>query len=132
MEVAALRDQMDKAKVDSIAALRISRPFFDECGVFYGDGFHDCLKQVTAVYLNLDLSQIAIDDTVPPTLGGPDAVSDEVDDSTHTVEDEVGELETGTVDQPAKEKTPYNLVSPLDLFALEASSTKDQSSSKAS
>lgn len=90
------------------------------------------MKQVTAVYLNLDLSQIAIDDTVPPTLGGPDAVSDEVDDSTHTVEDEVGELETGTVDQPAKEKTPDNLVSPLDLFALEASSTKDQSSSKAS
>ena len=32
------------------------RPFYDELGGLYGDGFEDGLKQVSALYLNLDLS----------------------------------------------------------------------------
>ena len=44
MELAALCKQMDKAKADAVAAFQISQPFFDECNVFYGEGFDDCLK----------------------------------------------------------------------------------------
>ena len=33
-----------------------SRPFYDELGGLYGDGFEDGLKQVSALYPNLDLS----------------------------------------------------------------------------
>ena len=32
------------------------RPFYDELGGLYGDGFEDGLKQVSAFYPNLDLS----------------------------------------------------------------------------
>lgn len=84
-----------------MAAFRTSQLFFDECCIFYGDGFNNCLKQVAAIYPNpdLNLSQITIDNTVPSTPGDPDAVIDEADDSIHTVEDEVREPEARTVDK---------------------------------
>ena len=84
-ELAALCEQMDMAKVNAMAAFRVSQPFLDECGVFYGDKFEDYLKQFEAVYPNLDLSQIVIDDIVSPTLGGNDVVSDKINKSAHTV-----------------------------------------------
>ena len=48
-ESTTLRDQMDKAKVDIVATFRTSQPFFNECGIFYGKGFDDHLKQVAIV-----------------------------------------------------------------------------------
>ncbi|KAM3747369.1 hypothetical protein ACB098_05G029900 [Castanea mollissima] len=75
----------------------IFSPFFDVCHCFYGDGFEDFLKQVGAVHPNLDLSKIVIDDTVPPTLGGDDTVSDETDESAYTVEQEVRDTDAELV-----------------------------------
>lgn len=66
-ELAALHEQMDKAKANTMAVFQISQPFFDECEVYYGDRFDDYLKQVVAIYLDLDLPQVSIDDTVPLT-----------------------------------------------------------------
>ena len=77
-ELVALCKQMDKAKVNAMAAVQVSQPFFDECGIFYGDKFE-------AIYPDLGLSQIVIDDTILPTLGGNNAVSDEIDKFSHTV-----------------------------------------------
>jgi len=77
---------MEKARAYAVAEFHISQPFFNVCGIYYDDGFEDCLKQVKAVHPNLDLSQIAIDDTVPPTPGGKDTVNDETVDSIDTVE----------------------------------------------
>ena len=102
-ELATLYEQMDKAKADAMSAFRISQPFFDEYGIFYGDGFDDYLKQVAAVYLDLDLSQVVIEDTVSPTLGGVDAISKETDDSAHTVEEEVKDTNAEVIVQPAPE-----------------------------
>nr|POE80585.1 hypothetical protein CFP56_14993 [Quercus suber] len=68
MEQMAFCKHMDKAKADTVVEFRVSQPFFDACGTYYGDGFDECLKQVEAAYLDLDLSQIIIDDTVLPTL----------------------------------------------------------------
>lgn len=44
-----------------------------------------CLKQVGDIYPNLDLSQIVIDDTVPPTPRGDNAASNKTVNSVHTV-----------------------------------------------
>ena len=87
IELAALREQIKKAKVDVVAAFRTSQPYFDECGIYYGNGFDDCLKQVATFYLDLDLSQVVIDDTISLTHEGTDTVSNEIDDSVHTVEE---------------------------------------------
>ena len=43
-ELAALCKQMDKAKADAVVAFQISQPFFDECSVFYDEGFDNYLK----------------------------------------------------------------------------------------
>ena len=43
-KLAAFCKQMDKAKANIVAAFQISQPFFDECSVFYGEGFDDYLK----------------------------------------------------------------------------------------
>lgn len=64
-ELAALHEQMEKAKADAVAEFWTSQPYFDACGVYYGDSLDDCLKQVSFVYLNLDLSKVTIDDTIP-------------------------------------------------------------------
>nr|POE78252.1 hypothetical protein CFP56_62647 [Quercus suber] len=123
-ELATLREQMDKAKVDLVAAFRISQPFFEKCGIFYGDGFDDYLKQVTTVYPDLDLSQVVIEDTISLTLGGVDAISEETDDSAHTVEEEVKDTEAEVIVQPA----PEGLVALVVLFVVDGISTADGSS----
>ena len=71
------------------------------CGIYYGDEFDDCLKQVVATFSNLDLSQITIDDTVPLTPKGDDAVSKEVGDSIHTIEQGVKDTNVETIVQSA-------------------------------
>jgi len=91
MELAALREQMKPAKADAMVGLRISQPYYDECGGFYGDGFDDCLKQVATLYPHLDLSYMVIDDTVSPTPRGANVVMNEADSTIHIVEEEVKE-----------------------------------------
>lgn len=44
---------------------------------------------MVAVYPDLDLSWVVIDDTFPPTPRGVDAASDETNDFIYTVEEEV-------------------------------------------
>ena len=55
--------------------------------MYYGDRFEDCLKHVGAVYLNLDLSKVSMDDLMLTTPAFGDTVSEETDDSTHTEKD---------------------------------------------
>ena len=53
-----------------------------------------------AAYTDLDLSQIIIDNIVLPTPGGVDTVSEETDDSIHTVEQGAKDADAKTVIQP--------------------------------
>ena len=53
---------------------------------------------MAAVYPNLDLSQVVIDDIVPPIHCGADVVINEADDSIHSIEEEVKELDAEAVD----------------------------------
>ena len=69
MERTTFREHIDKAKADTMAEFRVSQPFFDVCGAYYGDRFDECLKQVEATYSDLNLSQIIIDNTILPTPG---------------------------------------------------------------
>lgn len=69
-----------------MAKFRASQPFIDACGVYYGDKFENCLKQVGSVYPNLDLSKTSLDDPVPTTPRSGDTVNEESSDSTHTEE----------------------------------------------
>ena len=69
-----------------------SQPFYDKLGGLYDDGFEDCLKQITAFYPDLDLSQVMIDDTVLPTPNSVNTVLNEADGVIHLVEGEVKEL----------------------------------------
>jgi len=56
MERTTFREHIDKAKVDTVVEFRVSQPFFDACGTYYGDEFDECLKQVEVAYPDLDLS----------------------------------------------------------------------------
>lgn len=77
---------MDKAKVDVVAEFQVFQPFFNACGTYYSDGFDDCLKQVGVAYPDLNLFQIVIDDTILLTFEEDVFVSNEPDNSIHTVE----------------------------------------------
>ena len=61
------------------------------------------LKQFRVVYPDLDLSQIIIDDTIPPTPEGNDTVNDETDDSVHTVSQEAKDTNVKASIQPTPE-----------------------------
>lgn len=122
-KLATLREEMEKAKVDVVAAFYTSQLCFDECGIYYGDRFDDCLKQRMAIYFDLDLSQVAIDETVWLTLGGIDAVSDETNDSVHTIEEQVKDLDAEVVIQPTSEGPTASVIP----FAANGLSTMDSS-----
>ena len=83
----AICRQIEMARVDAIAEFKASQPFIDACAVYYGDRFEDCLKHVGAVYPNLNLSKVTMDDLMPITPAFGDTVSEETDDSTHTEQD---------------------------------------------
>lgn len=70
-ELAALYEQVGKAKVDAVEEYKYSQPYFDELGGQYGEGFEDFCKQVVAFLLGLDFSQIQINTRVPMTPSGP-------------------------------------------------------------
>nr|POE98663.1 hypothetical protein CFP56_67953 [Quercus suber]POF05624.1 hypothetical protein CFP56_28867 [Quercus suber] len=88
-ELAALRDQIVKAKVDVVAEFRI-----------------------------------IIDDTVPPTPGGDDAISDETIDSVYTVEQEVKDTVSLDVAQPTPKGLDAAMVSSvMDPTTVDGPST---------
>ena len=90
------------------------------CGIYYDDEFEDCLKQVRAIYPNLDLSQIIIDDTVPATPEGDDTVSEETDDSIHTISQKVKDTDAKVAVQPAPEGPKAPMVpSAVDLMTVD-------------
>nr|POE50802.1 hypothetical protein CFP56_16315 [Quercus suber] len=74
------------------------------------------LKEETRRY-----EEIAIDDTVLPTPGGNDIVSDETDDFVHIVEEEVKDPDAKVVVQPA----PEGLAAPVVPFAAAGPTTAD-------
>ena len=125
-ELTGLREQMDKAKADAVAEFCVSQPFFDACGIYYGDGFDDCLKQVGAVYPDLDLSQITIDDTILLTLRGDDTLCDKTDDFVHIIGQEVKDTDTEVVIQPTLEGLEALVVSSaVGPTTMDGSSTVD-------
>ena len=68
------------------------------------------LKQVRVVYPDLDLSQIIIDDTIPPTPEGNNTVNDETDDSVHTVSQEAKDTNVEASIQPTPELKAQKLL----------------------
>lgn len=74
-------------------------------------------------YPNLNLSQITIDDTVPPTPGGDDTISDETIGSAYTIKQEVKVANGVVLAQPAS-KGPNALAvsSTIDLTTADRSS----------
>lgn len=85
------------------------------------------MKQVVAVYSNLDLSQVSIDDIVLLTLGGNDVVRDETNDSAHTIEEEVMDPNAEVVIQLALEGPAVLVV----LFAADGPPTTNDPVSNA-
>ena len=85
-ELAFLREQMEKAKVDAMVKFRASQSFINACAVYYADRFENCLKQVGSIYPNLDLSKVSIDDLLLTTPAASDTVNKEFDDSAYTEE----------------------------------------------
>ena len=119
MELSSLCEQMDKAKADAMAKFWASQPFIDACGVYYGERFKDCLKQVGSVYPNLDLSKINLDDPVPTTLRGGDTINEESSDSIHTEEQDPKDNDI-VIAQPV----PVGLITP-SVSSVEDPSTQN-------
>lgn len=111
-ELSTLRDQMGKAKTDTMEEFRNSQTFIDACSIYLSDKLKDCLKQVGSVYPNLDLSMITLDDLVPTTLGGGDVVNEKSDDSVHTKK-QGPKGDVVVIAQPI----PVGTVTPLISFA---------------
>ena len=132
-ELAALREQIEQAKADSVAEYQTSQPFYDELGGLYDDGFEDCLKQVVALYLNLDLSRVVIDDSVLLMPGSADNVLSEADDIVHLVEGKVKEpaqAETNSLSVPEGQTVTVDLSILEGLLASEGQSIPDASPSQ--
>ena len=77
-EVVALHEHMDKIKEKAIKEFRVSQPYFNEMGDYYGDDFEDFYKQVVLMFLDLDFSQIQIRLNAPPTLAA-EPIPDDVE-----------------------------------------------------
>lgn len=90
-ELSTLHELMEKAKAYAMVKFSASQPFIDACGVYYDDGFEDCLKQVGSVYPDLNLSKATLDDPVPTIPGSGDTVNKESDDSTHIEEQDLND-----------------------------------------
>lgn len=85
---------------------------------------------MATVYPYLNLSQVVIDDIVPPTPSGANAVMDEADGSIHMVEEEMKEpTDAEAIDQHALEGQiiPDSLTAPKGSSAPEGPfALKDQ------
>ena len=62
---AALREKVETVGTNAIQKFKASQSFIDSCADYYGIGFVDCLKQVVSAFLELDLSEITMDDPKP-------------------------------------------------------------------
>ena len=79
-ELTTLCGQVETARDAVVTEFKASQPFIDARGIYYGDGFEDCLKQVKSVYLDLDLSKVSMDDPLSSTLAGDDTACKETND----------------------------------------------------
>ena len=61
-EISSLRKQVCQAKKDGETEFRNSDGFLTELGSCYADGFNECIRQVKALFLDLDMSQVSLDD----------------------------------------------------------------------
>lgn len=102
---------MEKAKANIVAKFCISQPFYNEYDVYYYDDFDD--------YLNL--SQVVINDTVPLTPSGTDAISDETNDSVHTIKEVVKDPDVEVIIYLA----PEGLATLMVALAIDVPSTMD-------
>ena len=78
-ELSSLRAQVETVGTDAVQKFKTTQSFIDSCADYYGTGFDDCLKQVASVYLELDLSGITMDVSMPMTPAG-DTVADKADE----------------------------------------------------
>ena len=77
-------------------------------------------------YPDLDLSQITIDNTVPPTPGGDDTVSEETSDSVHTIKQGAKDANTKTIVQLALDGSETSVAQPaVDPSIADGSSPVD-------
>lgn len=60
-EISQSKKLLCRAKEDTIKEYRDSDALLAELGGFFADDFDDCLRQVKASFLDLDLSHITID-----------------------------------------------------------------------
>ena len=107
-ELSTLREQVEKAGVDTVMELKTSQSFIDSYVEYYGTRFEDCLKQVTSSYLDLDLFRIIVDDPMPSTLASNTVVG-ESNDSTESdlpPKDNGVVLAQPTVDPPVTTSNP--------------------------
>ena len=63
-ENSTLTEQVCRAKEDRRADFRDFDGFLTELSDCYSDGFHECLCQVKALYPNLEMSQVSLDNVV--------------------------------------------------------------------
>ena len=121
-ELTALLGQVETTRVDAITEFKASQPFIDAYGIYYGDGFEDCLKQVKSVYPHLDLSKVSMDDPLSSTATG-DTVFEDTDDFTELEQDPKNDGVILT--QPAVEKTVTPLIPSTEAPDAENPSTQD-------
>ena len=60
-EITTLREQVRHAKADGKAEFRDTDGFLKELSNWYSDGFDECLNQVKALYPDLNVSQVSLD-----------------------------------------------------------------------
>ena len=125
-ELSTLREQVEKAGVDTVMEFKTSQSFIDSYAEYYGTRFEDCLKQVASSYLDLDLFRIIVDDPMPSTLASNTVVG-ESNDSTESdlpPKDNGVVLAQPTVDPPVT--TPNPSIEFLDVENLFAQDKDDK------
>ena len=124
-ELTTLCGQVEMARDAVVTEFKASQPFIDAGGIYYGDGFEDCLKQVKSVYLDLDLSKVSMDDPLSSTLAGDDTACKETNDFIQSERDPTNDgviLAQPTVERPVTPLVPSTKDSPHDA---ENPSTQD-------
>lgn len=74
-EISKLREQVRQAKEDGKTDFRNSDGFLTELSDCYNDGFQEYLRQLKALYPDLDVSQVSLDNvaqTSAPTVNHED------------------------------------------------------------
>ena len=71
-EISLLRKQVRQAKEDRETEFCNSDGFLTELGGYYANSFNECLHQVKALFPNLDVSQVSLDDVVQTSARSDD------------------------------------------------------------